>query len=419
MAHVGDRVLTADQLASWMVLGQPLPLDSATARGLARHWVEVTAVVQALARGDSLTSPNLIENVAWPETRRLLANRYLTARTDIPEPTPAEVTEAYEAGELRLVAQVLRAVSPRAHPEERQRQRETAERIRDSLTAGGNWPEAVTQSEDPETRERNGLIGLVGRGELDPSLEATVFNLRPGEVSKVVEGRQGFHILYRPRLEDVRPLFAARLAERREAAARADSIRALVDRRELTLADTWDSEARKVAADPWTALSDGAVVARFRDGSVEDSVLARYLVVLPPQSLARLESAQPAEVRSVVHDVAGQEILWRRVQEEGLELTDDERDQVRSDYVGALDRLWSALGVEAGDAQPALPIGADPARMVKDYMEAVMARRVDLAPVPPYLVVELLRDTDWEVNEPGSGAAVDAASRMLAEAEGS
>ncbi len=50
-ARIDGRTLTVDALAHWMVLGQPLPLDSATAHGLARHWVEVTAVVQALARG--------------------------------------------------------------------------------------------------------------------------------------------------------------------------------------------------------------------------------------------------------------------------------------------------------------------------------------------------------------------------------
>ncbi len=370
--------------------------------------------------GDSLTSPGLIEKVAWPERRRLLANRYLAARTDVPEPTPADVARTYESGELRLVAQVLRAVSAGADSEERERQRLEAQRIRDSLSAGGSWSEAVAQSQDPETRNRNGLIGLVGRGELDPSLEATVFNLRPGDISKVVEGRQGFHILYRPRLEEVRPIFAARLASRRDAAARADSIRALVQRRKLTLADGWDSQARTVARDPWSALRDGAVVSRYRDGSVDDSVLARYLVVLPAASLARLASAQPAQLASVVQDVSRQEILWRRVEEEGLELTGAERDQVRSDYVRALETLWSGMGLGVSGGQPQLGARDDPGGLVKAYMEAVMARRVDLAPVPPYLVVELLRHADWQVNEQGAAAAAAAARRILSEqAQGS
>ena len=109
----------------------------------------------------------------------------------------------FREGSYRLLAHVLRRVGAETPPEEIALQRRTAQRILDGLLAGGGWSGAVAESEDLETTETGGLIGLLGPGELPAELDRVAFQLQPGQVSSVTATSQGFHILYRPRLEEV------------------------------------------------------------------------------------------------------------------------------------------------------------------------------------------------------------------------
>lgn len=54
---------------------------------------------------------------------------------------------------------------------------------------------AILYSEDPGSARRGGELGFYSRGELQPEFEAVAFQLRPGEVSEIVETRFGFHII--------------------------------------------------------------------------------------------------------------------------------------------------------------------------------------------------------------------------------
>ena len=54
VVRVDDQELTVDRLAQLLILGQPLPLQLGVAEEIARHWIDVTALSQRAALGDSL-----------------------------------------------------------------------------------------------------------------------------------------------------------------------------------------------------------------------------------------------------------------------------------------------------------------------------------------------------------------------------
>jgi len=54
---------------------------------------------------------------------------------------------------------------------------------------------AVLYSEDPGTAAKGGELGFVGRGDLVPEFSAAAFNLKEGEVSKIVKTDYGYHII--------------------------------------------------------------------------------------------------------------------------------------------------------------------------------------------------------------------------------
>ena len=83
---------------------------------------------------------------------------------------------------------------------------------------------AQRHSECP-TAMRGGRIGLVRRGQLYPELDAALFSLGPGQLSKVVESEIGFHVVFCKTIEPphtlslkkatphIRKLLAERLRE--------------------------------------------------------------------------------------------------------------------------------------------------------------------------------------------------------------
>lgn len=106
--------------------------------------------------------------------------------------------------ERARVSHILIRRPPGRPLEARAAARARAERVRaeigDRIDAAGFAELARRHSDDEETRERGGDLGLVARGETeDPRFPAEVvraaFALEPGQVSGLVESQQGIHLL--------------------------------------------------------------------------------------------------------------------------------------------------------------------------------------------------------------------------------
>jgi peptidyl-prolyl cis-trans isomerase SurA len=68
--------------------------------------------------------------------------------------------------------------------------------IRDKIEAGEDFNEmARTNSEDPGSASRGGDLGLMTRGDFVRPFEEVAFNLKPGELSDIVETEFGYHII--------------------------------------------------------------------------------------------------------------------------------------------------------------------------------------------------------------------------------
>lgn len=67
---------------------------------------------------------------------------------------------------------------------------------RNRILKGENFSTfARLYSEDPGSASKGGELGFVNRGELYPEFEQVAFDLKPGEISPIVETRAGLHII--------------------------------------------------------------------------------------------------------------------------------------------------------------------------------------------------------------------------------
>ena len=406
MAKVGDWSLSEDRVAELLVLAQPFPLDSASAVALARHWQGAASLALRAAAGDSLSGPEALAAASWLDRREALLAADREARLGAEAAlAPNAVDSVFGEGALRLVAHVVRRVGPETSSAERVLQQRTADRILQSLVDGGSWSEAVAESEDPGSRAVGGLLGLVAKGELPTTLDLAAFRLQPGQISGVVQSRAGFHVVYRPRLEEVRGLFAERLRQRRLADADARADERDQAERKMRAASGAAEVVGRIAARPSDWLDSELSLAEWDGGALIAGDAARYLVFLPSGAQAELADAQEDARTELVLDLAVREMRWADARERGLSLDPSAEEALAAAHADEVEYWTGALALDASDA----PSRAALAR----HMEAVAARRGQLRSLSPLFEAWLSSRADAQLRERGAMAALVKARQML------
>jgi len=87
-------------------------------------------------------------------------------------------------------------VQPKIDLEEENQVKAKLREIKRRIENGSSFAAmAVIYSEDPGSAKDGGVIGYLGRGQLDPEYAAAAFNLKGDQVSNVVKSNFGYHII--------------------------------------------------------------------------------------------------------------------------------------------------------------------------------------------------------------------------------
>lgn len=418
VARVGGWTLTVPEMAEILVLAQPFPLELEQVTPMVRHWVDMAAFTQRTAEGtEALLDETLVLESRWNEVREEILAQFrfhqFASRVQV---RPEAVDSIYFGDEVRAVAHLLRRAGPEATEEMRREQLAQARTIRDQLVGGAPWSIANEANQDVESWQRGGLM-IVRRGQGPPQINEVAFALRPGELSAVFASPEGFHLLVRPRLEEVRNAFADVLAEEAAATAEAEFVQALAEDRALTLTPEAAEILRRVAADPLPEVENPDVVAEFEGGTLTAGQAARFLHFLPAEIRPELIGGPAWGVEDFARQLAFLEMLWIHVEGLGYELDEAGYDAVLAGYQEELDLIWEALEIdpaELGGSGQSVTEREASARMKLDiYFEYVAARTKTLHTVPPFLATAILGNMEWEIDPAGIETAMARAQRLL------
>lgn len=130
----------------------------------------------------------------------------LSAESLLPQVTvdDAEIKKYHEehqtefgTQEQRQAAHILITVSAQAPDADKQAAKAKAEQILQQVKQSpGKFAELAKQySQDPGSASKGGDLGLFGRGMMVKPFEDAVFQLKPGEISSLVQSDFGFHII--------------------------------------------------------------------------------------------------------------------------------------------------------------------------------------------------------------------------------
>ncbi len=132
-----------------------------------------------------------------------------------------EHAEQYATPEKRRARHILFKVGADDSQESRQARRAEAEKVLAQVQKGGDFSLLASKYSEDSSKTKGGDLGFFERGQMVPAFEESVFALKKGEVSGVVETPFGYHIV---KLEEISP---AKTQTLEEASA---SIRAILGR---------------------------------------------------------------------------------------------------------------------------------------------------------------------------------------------
>jgi hypothetical protein len=341
----------------------------------------------------------------WPEVNQAVVDAFhqtiVTGRVAV---GPSAVDSAYRAGTHRLIKHVLVAVGPDLTADQRARIRGKAEAMHARLVAGGSWAEANEHNEDPAARAMGGSLGVIARGRMVTEFEDVAFALAPGELSGLVETVFGFHVVFRPSLDEVRAEYTAAV-ERIETTRASDAyLDELVQAWKVRVRTEAPSLMRAAAGAPLRARSSDEVIGSHREGGFTVADFVRWLQVLPLQMQQRVATADDVALNEMARSMIRNEALVREARANGVELESAVFEDVRTRLSAEIAVVKSALALDSFME----PAGITAERYVRQLVGDLESSVV----VPVFLAGALRSQGEWMVSEPALESVIDRA-RMI------
>ncbi len=420
VARVGSQELTVNQLAELIAPVKQVPLRREIVDRLADIWVDYQLLGQAAARGDSLLDSATVMAANWPAVMQRIADRYhdtvIAVRAQV---TARQVDSAYNAGNLRWLDHILVRVSQDTTAELKAAKRRVAEGYLAQLRHGANFAKLAAQkSDDPGSAKSGGSLGLVARGSLVKTFEDAAWTLKPGQMSDPVQTPWGYHIIWRPTLEQVRDSFAIGL--RGVVMQHLDSLYADSVTREtgIKVRSSAAAAARLAAQNMRDAKTSGRVLATYRGGKLTLRDFALWLQAFPPQTRAALGQLPDSTLTQFIQTVVRNQMMIKAAAARHITLTASDRDTIRQLFRDDVATMESHLGVApeslAADTAARRSRTDAAAHRVDQYFSGLVSEPTahPFFEVPPFLSDVLRERGRWEISASGVDRALAQATEL-------
>jgi hypothetical protein len=413
VATVGDRALGAERVANLFVRSRVLTVQPDILARFGHLWVNYVLFGDRILAGDSLLDSTTVQTASWAAIHQILIQRFhqqLVAQGVTLD--SAQLDSIYRAGDLRLIRHVLIKTDTGMTPAQLAAKRRQAEGIRSAVAAGGSWERANAANDDLNAKKEQGSIGVIARGETVESFDVVAFTLAPGELAPVAQTPFGFHVLRRPKLNEVRAQYRQGVEQRMVARMDSAYLAQLPQRLHLKVRSSAPATVRDVARDPLASRQSRQVLASFDGGRFTAGDLARWFDVLPPRMQDQIAAAQDQDLKTFVQALARNAMLLSEAKGAGVLLTGDERARMREDLKGQVTELKHALGLDslaAADTAGGKSRTELVAKKVDAYLDQIAENPQTLVPVPPPLADRLREVGGWRVYPVGVQRAFDLA----------
>lgn len=419
VATAAGQELTVERVASMIAPAKSVPLRREVVSRVADMWVDYQLLAQAVAKGDSLTDSATIRAASWPAVVEAMIGVYHDSVVAKNHPSPAQIDSAYNGNDYRYVSHIL-VRTPDTTAATKAAKRRIAMGYLNQVHHGTDFAQLASRvSEDPGSKAGGGFY-FIHRGQMVKQFEDAAFALRPGQMTDtLVETAFGYHILWRPTLEQVRDSFTTNVVN--IFSGRADSIflDSLTNKSGISVRSHAEQYAKAAAGDLRAAKERNRVLATWRGGQLTERQFATWLQAFPPQTPGMVAQAPDSQVGDFIKSIARNEMLVAAATQHHIQVARPAMDSINTRYRDELRQTLAGIGIAADS------LAADSASH-SIGKPAVAARRVDtyftdltnhpgsrqFFAVPPFLADVLRSHASWQVHEQGIDRALERAKEL-------
>lgn len=177
----------------------PNEVKEAVERLKAQYGIDSDERFNESLKSSGLTRPEMEGRLRDTLLTNKVFSRELRSRQDLSDKELREryerEKEQYRLPERARLREIVLVVPDGADQSTAQAISQKAETIAESAKASADFAAVARESSDSPSKEQGGEIGVVSRGEMQPALDAAVFNATAGSVVGPIQGRSGFHIV--------------------------------------------------------------------------------------------------------------------------------------------------------------------------------------------------------------------------------
>ncbi len=421
-AKVGSQELSVDVLAEVLSSSQA-PLETEVARSIAELWVNYQLAGLAAARGDSLSTPAVMDAGLWSAISNM---RVKTLYDEVSQTWDAEsgVTdeERYNSGEMMSARHILVQVAPDAEPPAIDAARRKAESIRAEATPA-NFVRMAARSDEPGAGDRGGDLGVFLKGQMVPDFETAVLALQPGEISPVVRTSFGFHVIYRKPFSEVSADVSQMAQQRNLVVAESLYLDKMEQDAKINVLSSAPGVTKDIARNPLGFRDNTSTVAEYQGGKLTAARLADWVAAYPPQAQLRpqLINQPDSVVDRFIKTIIRNELLLRMADSAKVVVDTAELSNLRMAFRNNLTMAWTTIGIEPASLSDSATTPSEREKLagarIEAYFQKLVKNEVQFADVAYPVARALQSKYDFVLNDAGLERAVERAKQLRASAD--
>ncbi len=400
------------------------PLDKDVARSVAELWVNYQLLAAAGAKGDSLSDAKTMDEALWSTIQQMKVKKfYDTYQKTWDTVKIASDEQRYNDGEKLGARHILVLAADTAPEAQRAAARKKAEAIRAEATAANFAKLAAARTEEPGGGERGGELPLFGPQEMVPEFEKAVRDIKPGEISPVIQTSYGYHVIYRLPYSEVREKFAPLAAQRNGAIADSIYLATAEKNAKVELVSGAAVKAQSVARSPLSFGKDNAAIAKYKGGELTASEFSDWIGAYDPRAQVRpqIMSAPDSLVEKFIYQIVRNELMARAADSTKMKPDSAELGNLYLNYKNAVSQTWTVLGVDPTKLADSAKKGGEVAKIaaarIETYLDKLVKNEVQFVDVPYPVARALQRKFEFSLNEAALEKVVERAKTVRATAD--
>ncbi|MGH7523882.1 MAG: peptidylprolyl isomerase [Gemmatimonadales bacterium] len=359
--EAAGQQFTAEHLASIMTsVKGPMQYDVKTGEVITHLWTDMTLFAQAAATGKLKTDSALVADAMWPTIVQATAARWMDTvvaqKSKVPD---ASVDSAYKADQVRAVQHILVRVDSSAPKEDKDAARKRADHFLSMIKSGYSFAQlAYDSTMDDGSKADSGWYGLAPKARWDPPFGNALWKLKPGEVSPIVQGRFGFHIIRRPSDAESVKLWRDSLTRASAGPIQAAYMAQVTTANDVKVDASAVPHMRAALDDLDGHRDDHTALTTYKDGSFTTGDFVHWVLAITadpatgPDQITKFKSAPDSQYVGLVKEFTQLQLVVREADRHHVHLTAAEWKQMETGFATDVDSIKAAIGLTPAVLDP-------------------------------------------------------------------